>query len=367
MNHDRLDRLTAAILANGLDGVALMPGPNMVYFTGIHCHVSERPIVAFIPADDEPAIIIPTLEAMKAEAAGIQPERIFAWTDLEGYAEAFQRACSFLELADYLLGVEALHMRVLEMQLLQRFAPGLQITHAEPVLSPIRQVKDASEIAAMEKAVAVAEAAMNHLMPRIRAGLTEKQIASMLMQEMLVSGAQSLSFSPIVAAGPNGASPHAHASDRVLQNGDLLVIDWGAYVDDYPSDLTRTFAIGAVDEELARIHDIVHQANTAARAVVAPGVTGQAVDSAARQVIEDAGYGEYFIHRTGHGIGLEVHEAPDMSQVNEAPLVEGNTFTIEPGIYLPGRAGVRIEDNIVVTAEGGYSLSSFPREMMTLG
>ncbi len=367
MNDQRLQRLTEQIVAHGLDGVALMPGPNLLYVSGMHVHLSERPIVLFIPADDEPAIIIPTLEAMKAAAAGIPEERIFAWNDAEGYAGAFQQACAHLELTDYMLGVEALHMRVLEYQMLQRYAPGLQIAHAEPALSTLRSVKDAAELAAMEKAIAVAEKALGRIAPRIKVGLSERQVAAMLTQELLASGADSIAFGPIVAAGPNSALPHATPTNRTLQRGDLLVIDWGVYVDDYPSDLTRTFAVGDIDSELRRIYDTVRLANEEARKAARPGVTGQQVDRVARDVIEDAGYGEYFIHRTGHGLGLEVHETPDMSQVNTQPLVAGNVFTIEPGIYLPGRGGVRIEDNVVVTADGCRTMTSYPRELVTVG
>ncbi|MBX7254130.1 MAG: Xaa-Pro peptidase family protein [Candidatus Promineofilum sp.] len=367
MNVERLSRLTEQIVAHGLDGVALMPGPNLFYVSGMHVHLSERPILLFVPADDAPAIIIPTLEAMKAEAAGIPADRIFAWDDAEGYAGAFQRACAHLELTDYLLGVEALHMRVLEMQMLQRYAPGLQIAHAEPALSALRSVKDAAEIASMEKAIAVAERALQRILPRIKVGLSERQVAAMLTQELLASGADSIAFGPIVAAGPNAALPHATPTDRKLQRGDLLIIDWGVFVDDYPSDLTRTFAVGEIDPELRRIYNTVLLANEQARQATRPGVSGRDVDTAARDVIDDAGYGEYFIHRTGHGLGLEIHEPPDASPANRQPLAAGNVFTVEPGIYLPGRGGVRIEDNVVVTADGCRTLTSFPRELMTVG
>jgi len=367
MNPERLARLTDQIVAHGFDGLALMPGPNMFYVSGIQVHVSERPILLFIPADDDPAIIIPTLEAMKAAAAGIPEDRIFAWDDAEGYQGAFQRACAHLELADYMLGVEALHMRVLELQMLQRYAPGLQIAHAEPALSALRSVKDAGEIAAMEKAIAVAEKALKRLIPRIKIGLTERNIAAMLTQELLAAGAESMAFNPIVAGGPNSAVPHATPGDRPIREGDMLVIDWGVYVDGYPSDLTRTLAVGEVDEESRRIYDVVLAANEAARRAVAPGVTGREVDQAARKVIEDAGYGEFFIHRTGHGLGLEVHEAPDMSPTNNNPIAPGNVFTIEPGIYLPGVAGVRIEDNVVATADSGRTMTGFERGLIRVG
>ncbi|MGD2078383.1 MAG: Xaa-Pro peptidase family protein, partial [Chloroflexota bacterium] len=240
MNEKRLQRLTDAILQNGLDGVVLMPGPNMLYLSGIHVHVSERPILLFVPADDDPAIIIPSLEAQKARQAGLAEERIFHWNDDEGYTGSFQRACAHLELSDYLLGVEALHMRVLEIELLHRYAPGLSTAHAEPIMSALRMAKDDDELAAMQQAVDIAEQALNAVVTRIKVGQSEKQIAAMLSQALTDAGSQGNAFGPIVQAGPNSASPHAVPSDRPIQEGDLLVIDFGALFDDYPSDITRT-------------------------------------------------------------------------------------------------------------------------------
>lgn len=367
MYKDRQDKLTKQILAHGVDGLVVVPGPNMVYLSGIHAHLSERPIVMFFPADDEPAIVIPTLEAMKARAAGVAEDRIFAWSDDDGYTGAFQQACAHLELSDYLLAVEALHMRVLELELLKRYAPGLTTTHAEPIMTLLRVVKDASEIAAMERAIAVAEQAMEQLIPQIKIGLTEKQIAARLTQLLLENGAESIAFGPIVSAGPNSASPHAVPTERPLQEGDLLVIDWGCFVDGYPSDITRTFAVGQIEPELARIYNTVKLANAQGVQASRPGAAGRDVDRAAREVIDDAGYGDYFIHRTGHGLGLEIHEPPYMMEANIDPLHPGNVFTVEPGIYLPGRGGVRIEDNVVITEDGCRSLTSFTRELITVG
>ncbi len=366
MNQNRLQRLTQQILAHGLDGIALVPGPNMVYISGIHAHLSERPIVLFLPADDDPAIIIPTLEAVKARQAGIPDEHIFAWTDDEGYTTAFQQACARLELSDYLLGVEALHMRVLELELLKRYAPGLTIAHAEPTITTLRIRKDDEELEAMVRATEVAESAMRRIFPQMRAGMTEKQIAALLTQALMDEGADSIAFGPIVSSGPNSASPHAVPTERPLQSGDLLVIDWGVYVDGYPSDITRTFAVGQIDPELQRIYRAVKMANKQGKAAARPGAAAQDVDRAAREVIEEAGYSEYFIHRTGHGLGLEVHEPPYMMEGNTTPLETGNVFTVEPGIYLPGRGGVRIEDNLVITAQGYRCLTTFPRELMTI-
>jgi Xaa-Pro dipeptidase len=367
MNQQRLERLQQEMKNRGLDGIALMPGASQTYFSGMHTHVSERPILLFLPVAGEPAVIIPGLEAMKAQAAGVPEGRIFAWSDEEWFAGAFERAAQVLGLAGAHWGVEALVMRVLELETLQKVAPGLRTSHAEPAITALRAIKDANEIAAMEKAVAVAERALEKLLPQIKIGQTEKQVAAMLTNLMMTEGAETVSFSPIVSTGPNSASPHAVPTDRALAEGDFLVIDWGAYVDSYPSDITRTFAVGRIDPEMAHVYDVVRQANEQGKQAARPGVTGEAVDRAARAVIEAAGFGQYFIHRTGHGLGLEVHESPSMVAGNQEPLVAGNVFTVEPGIYLPGRGGVRIEDDVVVTADGHRSLTSFSRDLIVVG
>lgn len=367
MHHQRLERLNKQVLSHGLDGIALVPGPNMLYLSGIHAHISERPIILIIPADDDPAIIIPTLEASKASAAGIPADRIFDWSDEEGFTGAFQRACAQLELSDFLLGVEALHMRILELELLQRYAPGLKTSPVEPVMTALRIVKDETELQAMEKAVKVAEAAIQNLLPRIKIGQSEKKIASMLVQELVEAGAEGYPFGPIVASGPNAGSPHAVPTDRTIREGDLLVVDWGAVVDDYPSDITRTFAVGQLEPELVHMVEVVREANKAAREAAGPGLTGSELDRAARQVIEESGYGASFIHRTGHGLGLEIHEPPYIVEGNDQPLEVGSVFTIEPGIYLAGRAGVRIEDDMVITESASRSLTTYTRKLIHVG
>lgn len=198
--------------------------------------------------------------------------------------------------------------------------------------------------------------------------MTEKELASELTLQLLRNGSEpEMAFSPIVSAGLNSANPHATPGSRPLQAGDLLVIDWGAVVDGYISDLTRTFAVGEIDAEYRQIHHIVQEANAAGRAAGKPGEPCARVDNAARQVIDTAGYGKYFTHRTGHGIGMEGHEDPYMRGDNLELLQPGMTYTVEPGIYLPGRNGVRIEDDILVTATGSESLSDMPRELMVLG
>jgi Xaa-Pro dipeptidase len=258
-------------------------------------------------------------------------------------------------------------MRVLELELLHRYSPGLTTTHVEPLIMSLRTIKDEFEQKAIRRAVAVAEQAIERLIPRIKIGQTEKQIASMLIQELMNAGSETSPFTPIVSAGPNGALPHAVPTDRKIQNGDFLVIDWGAVVEDYPSDITRTFAVGAVDAESQRIYETVKLANETAKLSARPGSNGQDVDRAARGVIEDMGYGDNFIHRTGHGLGLEIHEPPFMMEGNTTPLDPGTVFTIEPGIYIRGKGGVRIEDDVIITSDGCESLTSLSRDLIQVG
>jgi Xaa-Pro dipeptidase len=220
----------------------------------------------------------------------------------------------------------------------------------------------------MQRAVQIAEAALNKTLPLIKAGMTERELAGELSIQLLRAGSEpETPFSPIVASGPNAALPHAVPTDRQLSAGDTLILDWGAAHKGYKSDITRTFAIGELNEELMTVHAIVEQANASSRATVRPGATCGEIDRAAREAITAAGYGEYFIHRTGHGLGLEEHEPPNVRADEQTILEPGMAFTVEPGIYLPGQGGVRIEDDVVVTDEGGRSLTSLPRQLQILG
>jgi Xaa-Pro dipeptidase len=275
---------------------------------------------------------------------------------------------AFLKLNGKSIGVEPRQMRLLEFRLVESGAPASGFPDASAVVSSLRIRKDADEVEAMRKAVQVAQSALESTIPLIKAGMTEKELASELVIQLLKHGSQSeMPFAPIVSTGPNGANPHASPSDRKIQPGDLLVVDWGAAVDGYVSDLTRTFAVGEVEAEYRQIHQVVLEANAAGRAAGKPGVPCAAVDRAAREVIEKAGYGQYFTHRTGHGVGMEGHEEPYMRGDNLQVLEPGMAYTVEPGIYLPDRNGVRIEDNVVITDTGAVCLSDMPRELRVVG
>ncbi len=231
----------------------------------------------------------------------------------------------------------------------------------------MRMCKDVTEIENMQRAVVIAENAFLKTLPAIKTGISERSIASELTIQMLRGGSDTeMPFAPIVASGPNSANPHSVPSDRVIQNGDLIVIDWGAAYKGYYSDLTRTIAVGEIDAELKTIYQYVKRANEAGRETAKPGIITGDVDRAGRGVIEAAGYGRQFNHRIGHGLGLEAHEEPYLFGENQQLLSPGMTFTIEPGIYLTGKGGVRIEDDVVITTYGARSLSTLDREMITI-
>jgi Xaa-Pro dipeptidase len=257
---------------------------------------------------------------------------------------------------------------MLEMNLLKQVLPTAEFLNGESLVASLRMIKDQTEINYMKKAVDIAQKALLTVLPQIKIGITEKEIAAQLTIELLRNGSNPrLPFSPIVSVGPNSANPHAFPSNRKLSEGDLLVIDWGANIEGYFSDITRTFSVGQVEEEYRQIAKIVLEANQAGSAMAGPGISAREVDKAARDVIEQAGYGKYFIHRTGHGLGMEGHEEPYIRGDNPEILENGMTFTIEPGIYLPNRGGVRIEDDVLINEEGCLSLTDLPRDLITVG
>ncbi|HVN15642.1 MAG TPA: aminopeptidase P family protein, partial [Anaerolineales bacterium] len=284
------------------------------------------------------------------------------------WENAFRKAAQTLGLDGKRIGVEPRQMRLLEFRYIKAGAPEADFPDASDVLADLRLRKDQDEVNAMRRAVKIAQDALEATVPLIKIGMTERELAAELVTQLLKHGSDSeLPFSPIVSGGPNSANPHASPTDRKLQVGDLLVVDWGATFDGYISDLTRTFAVGKVDAEYEKIHKIVQEANAAGRAAGKPGVPCANVDKAARHVIEAAGHGKYFTHRTGHGIGMEGHEDPYMRGDNMQLLEPGMAYTVEPGIYMPGRNGVRIEDNVVITESGAEVLSDMPREIRVVG
>lgn len=363
----RQQRLGDLLIEQKLDALSLIPGPSLYYLTGLQFHLMERPVVAIFRPEGEATIVLGELETPKLEDLPFEIQAFPYSDNPAAWAEAFQQAARHAKLDGARVGLDPARMRILEYRLLEAAAPKAKWDTADELLADLRMIKDQGEVLAMRRAVKIAQDALLATLSAIQPGMTERQVANLLVIHLLQQGSQpGLPFDPIVASGPNSANPHAQPTDRPLTPGDLVVIDWGANVEGYYSDLTRTFFVGEIAPELNHIAEVVMQANAAGITAAHPGIPAGEVDRAARSVIEQAGYGEYFTHRTGHGLGLDAHEPPYLFAENPNPLENGMTFTVEPGIYLPGRGGVRVEDNLLITPKGCESLSDLPRELQRI-
>jgi Xaa-Pro dipeptidase len=311
--------------------------------------------------------VLPEFESDKLSGLDFECRSVTYGENPASWGDAFRSISGALGLERSRIGAEPRGMRMLESEYIEAAAGGIRLVPGEKLISGIRARKDESEISSLREAVDVAQKALLNALPQIQTGMTELEVAGLLTSETLKTGSDpQLPFSPIVGFGPNSALPHHFPTDRRLAEQDIILIDWGASKDGYSADLTRVFAAG---EDLAPFQDvsrIVAEANATAQRAAGPGVEASLVDKAARDVIEAAGMGANFTHRTGHGLGLEGHEPPYIRGDNTELLEPGMVFTIEPGIYFPGHYGVRIEDDIVVTHAGAESLTSLPREITRL-
>ena len=355
----RLARAARQAAAEGLAGVLVTPGPDLLYLAGYApIAITERITMLVVPAAGDPAMIVPILERPDAEAvpsAGVIA--LHDWTDGD---DPYAAAAALLE-ADgrYAISDAAWAMHLLGLQRVLPASAYVAMTDALPML---RAVKGPDELERLAAAGAAADASLEDIV-RVRfAGRTEAEIAADLAGFLREHGHSQVDFT-VVGSGPNGANPHHEMSDRVIEEGDMVVLDFGGLKDGYGSDTTRTVHVGEPTEEERDVFEIVRRAQQAGFEAVRPGVACEEIDRAARKVIADAGYGEYFIHRTGHGIGLTTHEPPYMIAGEQRLLEPGMCFSIEPGIYLPGRFGVRIEDIVTVTEDGGRRLNQTPHEM----
>lgn len=367
MVNQRVSRLYEILDEAHFDAIAINPGPTLTYLTGLQFHLMERPTVLILCPGREPVLILPELESGKLSQSRLEVKAFPFGDNPAEWPDVFAHALNSLDLKKGKIALEPIRMRFLELEFLRNAAPGaVFVSGAEP-LSRLRMQKDADEIKLMRKAIEIAQDSLRATLDHFKIGMTEREIAAELTIQMLRFGSDpEMPFAPIVASGPNSANPHALPSDRKVQSGDLLLFDWGAYYQGYCSDLTRTFAVGEIDPELKKIYETVKEANQAGRNAGKPALAAGVVDRAARKVIDTAGYGEFFFHRTGHGLGMEGHEEPYMFGENNLVLQPGMTFTVEPGIYLEGKGGVRIEDNVVITADGAETLSDYPRDFCVI-
>jgi Xaa-Pro aminopeptidase len=335
------------------------PGPDLSYFTGYApTAVTERLTLLVLTEDTEPTLVVPKLERPDAEkVTGAPALTMLDWLD---GADPYAATAPLLDEAGrYAISDAAWAMHLLG---LQRTLPGTRYDSLTDGLPMLRAVKDGHELDRLASAGAGADAAYGEIVGVRFAGRTENDIAADLAALLRKHGHSQVDFT-VVGSGPNGANPHHEAGDRTIEPGDAVVLDFGGLRDGYGSDTTRTVSVGEPTDEVRSVHEIVRQAQQAAFEAVRPGVECQEIDRVARRVITDAGYGEYFIHRVGHGIGLTTHEPPYMVEGESRTLVPGMCFSIEPGIYLPGRFGVRIEDIVTVTEDGGRRLNNTSRDL----
>jgi len=351
----RVRRIQDLMGDRGVDVALLSVGADLPYFTGYEAMASERLTVLVVRPDREPVLVIPELEAPRVEPGSFE---VRSWGEIE----------SPIELAVSVAGSPKSvavgdHMWSSFLVEFQKLWPNASWSPASALTTVLRMCKDPDEIAALRAAALAVDRVMERIPREVHfGGRTESEVARDLADMTVEEGHDVAAFA-IVASGPNGASPHHAPGDRVIMEGDLVVCDFGGRWDGYYSDSTRMFSVGGPSPRHTEVHAVVLAASEAGREVAAPGVACEQIDIAARRVIDDAGLGEFFIHRTGHGIGLEVHEHPYMVKGNQETLVEGIAFSVEPGVYLPSEFGVRIED-IVVCGEG--SLNQSDRGLVTV-
>lgn len=355
----RMVRAVESAAEAGLSGLLVAPGPDLVHLTGYRpTAATERLTVLVLAAGREPVLVVPALEAPDAErAVGAPALTLLDWTDgKDPYAVTAPLLAS-----DGRFGISdntwAMHLLGL-----QQLLPDTSYASLTEVLPMLRAVKDARELERLTAAGAAADATYEEILKVRFSGRSETDVAADLSALLKHFGHSQVDFT-VVGSGPNGANPHHEAGERVIEQGDMVVLDFGGLKHEYGSDTSRTVHVGEPTAEEQRVHDIVREAQEAGCRAVRPGVSCQEIDRAARAVITEFGYGERFIHRTGHGIGVTTHEPPYMIEGEEQPLVPGMCFSVEPGVYLPGRFGVRIEDIVTVTEDGGRRLNTTAREL----
>jgi Xaa-Pro aminopeptidase len=361
---ERLSLARKAAADAGLDALLISPGADLRYLTGYHAHVSERLVCLAVPAVGEPFLVVPELEQPGAEASPLGGLGI----DIVGWGETDDPYA--LVAARLPAGLERVavdnHMWAEKVLAFRAALPGAGQSLAGRVLLELRMRKTPAEIEALRRAGAAIDRVHRRIGEWVRAGRTEREAARDIADAILQAGHTTADF-VIVASGPNGASPHHEVSDRVIRAGDPVVVDIGGTTPDgYCSDSTRTYAVGEPPAAFRELYEVLQRAQHAQIQAIRPGITAEQLDAVGRDMIAAAGYGEHFIHRTGHGIGLETHEEPYIVSGSTRPLEPGMAFSVEPGIYLPGRFGARIEDIAVCTADGGERLNLTARDLVVL-
>ena len=358
----RLPILRDRMQSEGSQLLAVGPGSHMHYLLGFHTHPDERACLLLV-SQSAAVMLCPALSA--SEVANQSDIKLFCWADEDGPAEALDKALAALGASDCSLVALDETMRADFALLMLGALPQAQHVFTGETVGWMRMRKSEDEYRRLKMNALIDDSALLCAAKNARAGMTELELTTIVREHFAEQGAKT-EFA-IIAAGPNGAHPHHSPSEYVIQPGDAIVTDIGSRKDGVPSDMTRMIAVGEAPEGYEEIHTIVERAVQAAMAAAKPGVRACEVDAAARQVITDAGYGEFFTHRTGHGLGLDIHEPPYITATSQVVLDEGMVFSIEPGIYLPGRFGIRLEEIVILRADGPEILSELPRDLIIAG
>jgi Xaa-Pro dipeptidase len=358
---ERLERLREGLALREWQAVYIASPANIRYLAGVAITPFERLAALVVPRDTEPFLVVPALEAESAgeNAAGMP---VFSWKDEEGPFAVLRAALEQERVQSVALEKESVNVRVFEA--LQAVLGEGPFADASALMAELRMRKSTAEVKAIAAAAAVLDACLAELPQCLRPARSEAEISFELDGLVRRHGGEGTPFETVVLSGPNAALPHGHPGTRELSEGDLVIVDFGAVHDGYCADVARTFAVGDASEEAREIFELVRTAQAAGCAAVRAGVPCSEVDAAARSVIEEGGHGESFVHRTGHGLGLDVHEPPSLVAGNDRPLEPGNVVTVEPGIYIPGVLGVRIEDDVAVTDGGFQRLTNARRELV---
>jgi Xaa-Pro aminopeptidase len=354
----RVDRLRARLGEEGIDALLVSRGPNVRYLTGFTGSAG----VVLVGPDDTVLITDGRYAQQSREqlaSAGVDARIEIAPTQAARRAALEQQAAGWAR-----LGLEAHGVTWAEQRSYDEWLAPTELVPTEHLVEGLRAVKEPEEVARIHAACAIADDALGAVLPRLAEGVTERGFALALELAMRERGASGTSFETIVASGPNGAMPHARPTDRVVERHELVVVDFGCVVDGYCSDMTRTMSVGDPGDRAREVWDVVAASQVAGRDAVRAGVACRDVDRASRAVIEAAGWADAFAHGTGHGVGLEIHEAPRVASSASGTLEPGHVVTVEPGVYLPGVGGVRIEDTVVVTDDGAEALTAFPKQLV---
>ncbi|AIY05061.1 Xaa-Pro dipeptidase [Planococcus sp. PAMC 21323] len=362
---NKITQLQNHLKEQSIDAAFITDPYNVFYVSGFKSNPHERLLGVMVFAEAEPFLICPKMEIPDAKNAGWTGE-IVGHEDTQNSMEILYKTAQSRGIDFKTMAVEKAHMTVERYESLLSFFGSLSIAQLDDQLNAMRVIKDDAELQILREAAALADYAIEVAARTIKEGITEIEVMTEIELALKKRGVTHMSFDTTVLTGARAASPHGKTGEYKLKQGDLVLFDLGVVHKGYCSDITRTLALGEPSEEQKEVYDVVYRSEMAALEAVKPGVTAAELDQISRKVIADAGYGDYFTHRLGHGLGIDVHEFPSIHGENTMKMEEGMVFTLEPGIYVPDKVGVRIEDDVAVTADGYEVLTKYPKELQII-